>query len=107
MGRKRGARKVCMGIHQYDIRELRRIAQLGTWPTARGSFAPTARIASYMTLFDLSSRYGFSILRLPFRYSLCFWIHLYRLFDQIGADRTHRQYVASFLPLAVCEVDNM
>ena len=35
-----GARKVCMGIHQYDIRELRRIIQLGTCPTARAEHSP-------------------------------------------------------------------
>ena len=57
-----GVQKVCMGIRQHDIRELRRIAQLGTCPTARGPFVPTARIASYMALCDLSIRSGFSTL---------------------------------------------
>ena len=50
-----GAKKVRVRIHQYDIRELRRIARLGTCPTARGSFVPTARIASYMK-FLITSR---------------------------------------------------
>ena len=45
-----GAQKVCMRVHQYDWDELKRILQLGTCPTARGSFIPTARIASHMTL---------------------------------------------------------
>ena len=44
-----GAPKVCMRIHQYELPELRRIVQLGTCPTARGSLVPTARIASHMT----------------------------------------------------------
>ena len=44
-----GAKKICMRVHQYDLPELKRIVQLGTCPAARGSFIPTARIATHMT----------------------------------------------------------
>ena len=50
-----GARKVCMRVHQYDMPELQRILLLGTCPTARGAFIPTARIASHMTHLLCSS----------------------------------------------------
>ena len=43
-----GSQKICMGAHQYDQPALKRIAQLGTCPAARGSFIPTARIASHV-----------------------------------------------------------
>ena len=43
-----GAKKLRMGAHQYEKPILKRIVQLGTCPTARGSFIPTARIASHM-----------------------------------------------------------
>lgn len=48
-----GRPEICMRIHQYELPELRRIAQLGTFPTARGSLSPTARIASHMTWFEI------------------------------------------------------
>ena len=44
-------RKRCMRIYQYDKAVLHRIAQLGTCPTARGSFIPTARIAPHIVYF--------------------------------------------------------
>ena len=50
-GKLGGVRKPCMRIHQYDMDMLRRIVQLGTCPTARGSFIPTARIATHMVQF--------------------------------------------------------
>ena len=53
-GKFGGAKKVCMRVHQYDLPELgelKRIAQLGTCPAARGSFFPTARIASHMPVY--------------------------------------------------------
>ena len=43
-----GVRKQCMRIRQYDKAVLHRVAQLGTCPTARGPFIPTARIAPHM-----------------------------------------------------------
>lgn len=43
-----GGKKVCMRVHQYELPYLKRIVQLGTCPTARGSFIPTARVASHM-----------------------------------------------------------
>ena len=46
-----GSQKPCMRIYQYDIPVLKRVVQLGTCPTARGSFVPTARIASHMIEF--------------------------------------------------------
>ena len=43
-----GVKKQRMRIHQYDKPAMRRIAQLGTSPTDRGSFIPTARISPNM-----------------------------------------------------------
>ena len=46
-----GSQRICMRVHQYDLPALKRIVQLGACPTARGSFVPTARIASHMVNF--------------------------------------------------------
>ena len=48
-----GRPEICMRIHQYELPELRRIEQLGTCPTSRGSLFPAARIASHMTWFEI------------------------------------------------------
>ena len=40
-----------MRVHEYEIPAMKRIAQLWTFPIARGSLVPTARIASHMVEF--------------------------------------------------------
>ena len=52
-----GAAAICMRIRQYELPELRRFVQLGTFPTSRGFLVPAERVASRVTLFEIAQVY--------------------------------------------------